>query len=74
MLGDDNLMGYTEIRNNIYNEIEQERRIKIWYMCSKCDMFKDNKCMANRCINEIKKKSSVYNESSNKKCARIKRR
>lgn len=67
-------MSYAKTRNTIYNEIERDRILKISYMCNKCNFYVNEKCIEEKCINEIRKRRSYIYENSKNKVARVKRK
>lgn len=66
-------MSYAKVRSFIYGEIERERRMKISYMCSKCNFYIDEKCTTNKCVKEIEKRRNKTDGNSKNRCIKIKR-
>ena len=60
-------MGYSSVRQSVYAEIEKEIRLKKAFMCSKCELFIDDKCTnSGTCVHEIRKGVKISEDSKSK--------
>ena len=60
-------MGYSSVRQSVYAEIEKKIRMKKAFMCSKCELFIDDKCTnSGTCVHEIRKGVKISEDSKSK--------